>query len=126
MLDAYPLSHSSDRQDACPIEVLVELARFNKLIILDILLHLLSRAHKVVVLAVNLVLSPRTSCICRSEWNKFIFVAAILFSVLCRGVECCQLTWYTRAKLVGELRDEVIIYSVLHWAQNYHRSCVVD
>lgn len=78
MLCAYPLSHSSDRQDARPVEVLVELAGFNKLIILNIFLHLFSRAHKVVVLAVHLVLSPGTSCICGSKRNRFIFAAAVL------------------------------------------------
>lgn len=60
----YPLSHCSDRQDAGPIEVLVELARLNELIILNVLLHLLPRAHKVVVLAVHLVLPLRTCRVC--------------------------------------------------------------
>lgn len=117
---AYPLSHSSDRQDACPIEVLVELAGLNEFIILNVFLHLLSRAHKVVVLAVHLVLSPWTSRICSGrgggEWNKFIFVTAVIFCVLSGSVCGCKLTGYTGAKLVGKLRDEVIVYSVLHWA----------
>lgn len=39
--EAYPLSHSPDRQDACSIKVLIKLARLNKLIVLNILLHLL-------------------------------------------------------------------------------------
>lgn len=125
-LGAYPLSHSSDRQDARPVEVLVELASLNEFIILNVFLHLLSRAHKVVVLAVHLVLSPWTSRICTGEWNKFIFVAAVMFSVLSGSVCCCKLTGYTGAKLVGKLRDKVIIYSVLHGAQNDHRPCVVD
>lgn len=69
---AYPLSHSSDRQDARPVQVLIELASLNEFIILNVFLHLLPRAHKVVVLAVHLVLSPRTSRICRKKWCIFI------------------------------------------------------
>lgn len=38
----YSLSHSSDRQDACPIEVLIELPSLNELIVLNVFLHLLS------------------------------------------------------------------------------------
>lgn len=125
-LGAYPLCHSSDRQDACPIEVLVELAGFDEFIILNVFLHLLSRAYKVVVLSVHLVLSPWTSRICRGEWNKFIFVTAVMFSALSGSVCRCELTGYTGAKLVGKLRDKVIVYSVLHWTQYDHRPCVVD
>lgn len=123
---AYPLSHSSDRQDARPVEVLVELACFNEFIILNVFFHLLSRAHEVVVLSVHLVLSPRTSSICRGQRNVFISVPAVMFGVLFGSVCCCKLTGYTRTKLVGKLRDKVIIYSVLHWTQYDHRPCVVD
>lgn len=123
---AYPLSHSSDRQDARPVEVLVELACFDEFIILNVFFHLLSRAHEVVVLSVHLVLSPRTSSICRGQRNVFISVPAVMFGVLFGSVCCCKLTGYTRTKLVGKLRDKVIIYSVLHWTQYDHRPCVVD
>lgn len=85
-LGAYPLSHSSDRQDARPIEVLVELASFDEFIILNVFLHLLSRAHKVVVLAVHLVLSPWTSCICRGQWNGWngsLFLLLQLYLTYC-------------------------------------------
>lgn len=83
---AYPLSHSSDRQDACPIEVLVELAGLNEFIILNVFLHLLSRAHKVVVLAVHLVLSPWTSRICSGRGGgngTSLFLSLQLYFVYC-------------------------------------------
>lgn len=38
----------------------------------------------------------------------------------------CELTRYAGAELVGKLGDEVIVYSVLHWAQYDHRPRVVD
>lgn len=76
--DAYPLCHSSDRQDACPVEVLIKLAGLNKFIILNIFLHLLPWAHKVVVLPVDLGISPWTGCICRCKQNWFISTSLIL------------------------------------------------
>lgn len=90
-VNAYPLSHSSDRQDACPIEVLIELASLNEFIILNVFLHLLPRGHKVVVLTVHLVLSPWTSRICRGEWSEFILATALVFSMLSRDRCWCAL-----------------------------------
>ena len=75
---SYPLSHSSDGQDARPVEVLVELASLDEFIILNVFLHLLSRAHKVVVLAVHLVLSPGTSRIWRGGSGTSLFLLLLL------------------------------------------------
>lgn len=80
--ETYSLSYSSDGQDARPVEVLVELASFNEFIILNVFLHLLPGTNKVIVLSIHLILSPWTSCIYGVQWNKFIFVAAVIFSVL--------------------------------------------
>lgn len=54
------------------------------------------------------------------------FISTAPFGALSGSVVCRELTGHTRAKLVGELRDEVIIYSVLHRTQYDHRPCVVD
>ena len=63
-MQPYPFCHGPDRQDARPVEVLVELACLDELIVLDVLLHLLAGPHEVVVLAVHLVLSPRAGRVC--------------------------------------------------------------
>lgn len=121
---AYPLSYSSDRQHARPVEVLVELAGLDEFIILNVFLHLFTRAHKVVVLAVDLVLSPGTGGICGGERSPVGSVPTVLLHL--PPAYCWELTRYTRAKLVRKLRDEVIVYSVLHWTQYDHRPRVVD
>lgn len=55
-----------------------------------------------------------------------LFLSLLLCLVLELLCVCGQLTRNTGAKLVGELGDEVIVYSVLHWAQNDNRPCVVN
>lgn len=101
-VSAYPLRHSSDRQDARPIEVLIELASLNELIILNVFLHLLPRGHKVVVLTVHLILSPRTSRICRGEWNTFILATALVLSVLSGDVGVPTTHVVHRSQTCGE------------------------
>lgn len=65
----------------------------------------------------------------RNGGGGHVFTTA---AVICVGmcVWICarrrELTGYAGAKLVGELGDEVIVYSVLHWAQYDHRPRVVD
>lgn len=121
---AYPLRYSSDRQHTRPVQVLVELTGLDKFVILNVFLHLFTRAHKVVVLAVDLVLSPGTGRICGREWSPVGSGPAAVLHLPSAG--CWELTRYARAKLVRELRDEVIIYSVLHGTQYDHGPRVVD
>lgn len=123
---SHPLSDSPDRQDARPVQVLVELARFDELIVLNVLLHLLSRAHKVVVLAVHLVLSPRTSRICGWVAETRTSLNLPLHSQSAQPVGGRELTRHAGAKLVRELGDEVVVYSVFHGTQDDHWPCVVD
>lgn len=61
---AYLFRHFPDRLDACPIEVAVVLPSFNELVTLNVLLHLLSRGHEMVVPAIHLILpfGPRGVC----------------------------------------------------------------
>lgn len=77
-----------------------------------------------VVLPVDLVLSPGTGRICGGEWSPVGSVPAVLLHL--PSAYCWELTRYTRAELVRKLRDEVIIYSVLHWTQYDHGPGVVD
>lgn len=53
----YLLCHLSDRLDAGSVQVVVVLARLDELVILDVLFHLLSGDHEVVIPAVHLVVS---------------------------------------------------------------------
>lgn len=63
-LDApYLLGHLSDRLDAGSVQVVVVLSRFNKSVVLNVLLHLLSGHNKVVVSAVHLVVPLRSGCV---------------------------------------------------------------
>lgn len=123
---AYPLGYSSDGQHAGPVEVLVELAGLDEFIILNVFLHLFPRAHKVVVLAVDLVLSPGTGRIC--GWGRDRSPGGSVSAVLLNlpSAYCWKLTRYTRAELVRKLGDEVVIYSVLHGTQDDHGPRVVD
>lgn len=125
---SHPLGNSPDRQDARPVQVLVELAGFNELIILNILLHLLSWADKVVVLSVHLVLSPRTSRICRwvIEKDESESPPPLLHFQPAESVGGSELTRHAGAKLVRELGDEVVVYSVFHGTQDDDWPCVVD
>lgn len=54
-LTPHPLCHVFDRLDAGPVQVIVVLARLDELVLLDVLLHLFSGHHKVVVSPVHLV-----------------------------------------------------------------------
>lgn len=57
----YLLSHLPDRLHAGPVQVAVVLPRLDEPVVLDVLLHLLSGHHEVVVSGVHLVvaLGPR-------------------------------------------------------------------
>lgn len=65
----YPLCNRPHRLDAGPVEIVIELACLDELVVLNVLLHLFSGHHEVVVLAVHLILTPRPGSICRQEGN---------------------------------------------------------
>lgn len=54
-IKSYPLSHVFDRMDARSIEIIIILPSLNELVLLDILLHLFPRHHKVVISPISLV-----------------------------------------------------------------------
>lgn len=60
------LSHLSHRLDAGSVQVAVVLARLDEVVLLDVLLHLLSGGHKVIVPAVHLVVPLGPGGVCRS------------------------------------------------------------
>lgn len=63
-LDApYLLGNLSDRLDAGSIQVVVVLSRFNKSVVLNVLLHLLSGHNEVVVSAVHLIVPLWSGCV---------------------------------------------------------------
>lgn len=65
----YLLSHLTNTLDTCAIQVTVVLARLNESMALNILLHLFSWWHKVIVPAIHLILPFRPGCVCQVE-NK--------------------------------------------------------
>jgi len=56
----YLLGHLSDRLHAGSVQVAVVLARLDELVLLDVLLHLLSGNHEVIISAVHLVVAFRS------------------------------------------------------------------
>lgn len=92
-----PLCHRPHGLDAGAIEIVIELPSLYELVVLDVFLHLLPGHHKVVILAVHLVLTPRPG-----------------------GVG------HAGTKLVREFRDEVVVNSVLGWAQDDHWPGIVN
>ena len=70
--ESHPFSHIFDRLDAGPVQIIVVLPRLDELVLLDVLLHLLSGHHKVVVSAVHLVVPLRPSGICGGGQKLFI------------------------------------------------------
>ena len=59
----YLLCHLTYGLHAGAVEVVVVLARLNELMVLDVLLHLLSGDHKVVVSGVHLVVPLGPGCV---------------------------------------------------------------
>lgn len=55
----YPLCNCPHGLDAGPVEIIIELACLDELVVLNVLLHLFSRYHKVVILPIHLILTPR-------------------------------------------------------------------
>lgn len=53
----YLLGHLAHRLNAGPVQMVVVLSRLDELVLLDVLLHLLSGNHKVIIPTVHLVLS---------------------------------------------------------------------
>lgn len=66
----YLLSDLSDRLDAGSIQVVVVLSGLDEVVLQDVLLHLLSGHHKVVVSAVHLVVSFGPGGICGQSWSE--------------------------------------------------------
>lgn len=64
----HPLCHRPHGLDAGAIEIVIELPSLYELVVLDVFLHLLPGHHKVVVLAVHLVVTPRPGGVWR-EWE---------------------------------------------------------
>lgn len=60
LLFAYPLCNRPHRLDAGPVEIIIELACLDELVVLNILLHLFPGNHKVVILSIYLVITPRS------------------------------------------------------------------
>lgn len=81
-----------------------------------------------VVLPVHLVLSPRTSRICGwvVEKHEFESPPPLLHSQSAESLGGGELTRHAGAKLVRELGDEVVVYSVFHGTQDDHWPRVVD
>ncbi len=59
--DSHPFSHIFHRLDTRSIQIIIVLSRLNKLVLLDVLLHLLSGHHKVVVSPIHLIVPLRPS-----------------------------------------------------------------
>lgn len=65
----YLLRHLPDRLHAGPVQVVVVLPRLDELVVLDVLLHLLSGDHEVIVSAVHLVVPLRPGRVCGRRQN---------------------------------------------------------
>lgn len=72
--DSYPFSHILHGLDAGPVQVIVVLARLDELVLLDVLLHLFSGHHKVVVSPVHLVVPLWPSGIFGAETTRCSFL----------------------------------------------------
>lgn len=72
--DSYPFSHILHGLDTGAVQIIVVLARLDELVLLDVLLHLFSGHHKVVVSPVHLVVPLWPSGIFGAEMTRRSFL----------------------------------------------------
>lgn len=72
--DSYPFGHILHGLDTGPVQIIVVLARLDELVLLDVLLHLFSGHHKVVVSPVHLVVPLWPSGIFGAETARSSFL----------------------------------------------------
>lgn len=113
--------------------MVVVLSRLNEMVVLDVLLHLLSGHHKVIVSAVHLIVSLGPGRVCnrttafilksKSDLTRCRQKRGALFLKVDRCLRV--LTRDAGPELVGELGDEVVVDPILHGSEDDDGPCVV-
>lgn len=108
--------------------MVVVLSRLDEVVVLDVLLHLLSGHHKVIVSAVHLIVSLGPGRVCdrttafilksKSDPTRCRQKRGALFLKV-KSDRCLRgLTRDAGPELVGELGDEVVVDPILHGAED--------
>lgn len=99
--------------------------------ILYISLHLFPRGHKVIISSVHFIFSSTPCCICRQNAQRSTYKSVGI--ILCNAhtshihhlYNIGQLTWYTTAKFIRKLGDEIVIDTILERSEHDHGTRVL-